>query len=98
MNVKEYLASSSNQIVLSHFDADDQSLAPEGKKSSKKELKSLRKQLVKLQQVLYAESKHKVLIILQAMDSGGKDGTIRAILMGLIHRVLKLPLSKSPRL
>ena len=52
MNVKEYLASSSNPInrleplstrTTSH-------LAPEGKKESKKELKSLRKQLVKLQQ------------------------------------------------
>ena len=96
MNVKEYLASSSNPIVLSQFDADDQTLAPDGKQASKKELKSLRKQLVKLQQVLYAEGKHKVLIVLQAMDSGGKDGTIRAIFDGVNPQGVKVAPFKVP--
>ena len=96
MNVKEYLASSSNPIVLSHFDAEDQSLAPEGKQASKKELISLRKQLVKLQRLLYAEGKHKVLIVLQAMDSGGKDGTIRAIFNGVNPQGVKVASFKVP--
>jgi PPK2 family polyphosphate:nucleotide phosphotransferase len=96
MNVKEYLASSNNPIKLGHFDAEDQSLAPEGKKESKKELKSLRKQLVKLQRLLYAEGKHKVLIVLQAMDSGGKDGTIRAIFNGVNPQGVKVASFKVP--
>jgi PPK2 family polyphosphate:nucleotide phosphotransferase len=33
--------------------------------------------------VLYAEHKHKILIVLQALDTGGKDGTIRAVFAGV---------------
>ncbi len=33
--------------------------------------------------MLYAEHKHKVLIVLQAMDTGGKDGTIRRVFEGV---------------
>lgn len=33
--------------------------------------------------MLYSENKHKVLIVLQAMDSGGKDGTIQSIFKGV---------------
>ncbi len=42
-------------------------------------LASLNEQLGDLQQTLYAESKHKVLIVLQGMDSSGKDGTIKHV-------------------
>ena len=40
-------------------------------------------QLVELQQLLYAEHKHKVLVVLQAMDTGGKDGVIRKVFSGI---------------
>jgi PPK2 family polyphosphate:nucleotide phosphotransferase len=36
--------------------------------------------LQRLQYLLYAENKRSVLIVLQAMDAGGKDGTIRHVL------------------
>ncbi len=36
-----------------------------------------------LQQMHYAESKHAVLLIFQAMDAAGKDGTIRRVMSGL---------------
>jgi polyphosphate kinase 2 (PPK2 family) len=76
--MKEYQVNSKNRIQLKKFDTDDTSFAKDGDKAAKKELRDLRKKLIKLQQLLYAENKHKVLIILQALDSGGKDGTIRA--------------------
>lgn len=43
----------------------------------------LRDELSDLQARLYAEEKHKVLIVLQAMDTGGKDGAIRKIFTGV---------------
>jgi len=49
-------------------------------------LEESRKLLVKLerlQEVLYAEHKRKVLIVLQAMDTGGKDGTIKKVFEGV---------------
>ncbi len=38
-----------------------------------------RQRLADLQDVLYAEHRHKVLVVLQATDTGGKDGTIRHV-------------------
>lgn len=52
----------------------------EKKGQTKKRLKKLHKQLRKLQGLLYAESKHALLIILQGMDTCGKDGTIRNVM------------------
>ena len=39
--------------------------------------------LARQQALLYAEHKHSVLIVLQAMDAGGKDGTIRHVFSGV---------------
>lgn len=44
-----------------------------------KELSSLRDTLARLQELIYAESKHKVLIILQGLDTSGKDGTVKHV-------------------
>lgn len=49
----------------------------------KHELKSCIKKLSKIQRKLYAHNYHSVLLIFQAMDSAGKDGTIRAVMSGL---------------
>ncbi len=54
-----------------------------GRKACKKRLKQLRRELAELQRVLYADNRHAVLLIFQAMDAGGKDGTIRAVLRGV---------------
>jgi PPK2 family polyphosphate:nucleotide phosphotransferase len=45
--------------------------------------KGHRKQLDKLQQVFYASQKKAMLIVLQGMDTAGKDGTIRHIFSGV---------------
>jgi PPK2 family polyphosphate:nucleotide phosphotransferase len=37
------------------------------------------KKMTKLQELLYAEGKHAVLIVMQAMDTGGKDGAIEHV-------------------
>ena len=53
------------------------------KKQAKKELRKLRRRLDDLQHVLYADDRHAVLLVFQAMDAAGKDGTIRAVLSGV---------------
>lgn len=40
-------------------------------------------QLEELQEVLYAEGKHALLVVFQAMDTGGKDGSIEHVFSGL---------------
>ena len=46
-------------------------------------LTSHRERLAKLQEVLYAGQDHSVLIVLQGMDTAGKDGTISHIFSGI---------------
>lgn len=47
--------------------------------NAKKELKKTRKQLAEIQDAMYAEHKHGVLICLQGMDTSGKDSLIREV-------------------
>lgn len=41
------------------------------------------KDLAEAQELLYADNRHSVLIVLQAMDAAGKDGTIRHVMSGV---------------
>ena len=47
------------------------------KAETKADLKRCGKRLQELQEVLWAEGKHSLLIVLQAMDAGGKNDTIK---------------------
>ena len=49
------------------------------KKEGKDRLKEYNKTLFDLQELLYAEHKQKLLVVLQAIDTGGKDSTIRHV-------------------
>lgn len=53
------------------------------KTALKKELKSRVRQLDELQRLFYAHDRHALLLIFQAMDAAGKDGTIRAVMSGV---------------
>lgn len=54
------------------------------------------KRMAKLQEVLYAEGKHTLLIVLQAMDAGGKDGAIRSIMSGVNPQGVTVTSFKAP--
>ena len=53
------------------------------KKDVRDELKTQRLRIEELQARLYAENRQSLLIVLQAMDTGGKDGTIRGVFAGV---------------
>lgn len=55
----------------------------ETRESAAPELEKYRQKLGQLQALLYAEKKHSVLIVLQALDAGGKDGTINHVFAAL---------------
>lgn len=52
-------------------------------KALKKELEDLVEELYDLQRVLYADGRHAVLAVFQAMDAAGKDSTIRKVFSGV---------------
>jgi PPK2 family polyphosphate:nucleotide phosphotransferase len=53
-------------------------------------------ELIKLQNLLYAQSSHSLLIILQGMDTSGKDGTIRHVMSGLSPLGVQVTAFKAP--
>lgn len=61
--------------------ADLSARAPEGfdKKETKEKTAKILEELDELQNLLYASSKHALLVILQGMDASGKDGAIRNV-------------------
>ncbi|MGH6837373.1 MAG: polyphosphate kinase 2 family protein [Methylocella sp.] len=54
----------------------------ETREAAAPELERYRQKLGEMQALLYAEKKHSVLIVLQALDAGGKDGTIKHVFAG----------------
>lgn len=69
---------------LFNSDTRDIGLYPELSKSkSPAVLAGLTKRLSDLQQVLWADGERSLLVVIQAMDTGGKDGTIRRVLSGV---------------
>ena len=54
-----------------------------GKKRCKKGLEERVEELHDLQRILYAHDHRAVLLVFQAMDAAGKDGTIRAVMSGV---------------
>ncbi|MBW6472603.1 MAG: polyphosphate kinase 2 family protein [Anaerolineaceae bacterium] len=81
--MNKYRVNPGQKINLKDWDPDDKSDWKEGKKEAKDEFVEINKELESLQELLYAENKHKILIVLQAMDTGGKDGVIRAVFDGV---------------
>lgn len=66
------------------------------KDETKAETKKLRERLAELQEILYAQGKYSVLIILQAMDAGGKDSTINKVFSGVNPQGFQIASFKKP--
>lgn len=79
---ERYMVKPGQEIKLAEWDPNDSGEFTR-KGEVKKELKRLRRRLAELQDVLYAEDKHRLLIVLQAMDTGGKDGVIKHVMRGI---------------
>jgi PPK2 family polyphosphate:nucleotide phosphotransferase len=52
-------------------------------RDAKEQTDVLRDRLIDLQERLYAGAEHSLLVVLQAMDTGGKDGAIRRVFSGV---------------
>jgi len=75
------------------------SSAPEDvddRKALEKQLKKSVKNIAQLQKQLYADNRFSVLLVFQAMDAAGKDGTIRAVMSGVNPAGCQVHSFKSP--
>lgn len=75
----QYRVHPDSTVDLSTWSTDTTDGFTAGKEAAAEVLARLNERLADLQQMLYAESKHKVLVVLQGMDTSGKDGTIKHV-------------------
>jgi len=83
-----------SKIKLSAISTD----APQGmeKESVKLITKEIVKELDELQNLLYAEHKHSILVVLQGMDASGKDGLIRKVFGNMNPQGVNVKSFKAP--
>jgi PPK2 family polyphosphate:nucleotide phosphotransferase len=79
---KEFRVKTGNKVNLGKIDADYHG-SYENEESALAELDRHCQRLAELQALMYSESKNSLLVVLQAMDGGGKDGTIRHVMGAL---------------
>ena len=68
---------------LASLDPGGTPAAPGAKKKTEEASEKLHERLIGLQERLWAEDRRSVLLVLQAMDGGGKDGAIRKVFSGV---------------
>jgi len=88
--LKKYIAAPEHRIRLKDFNSDDvlhDSMIVKNGEDIKDTLENLlakdRTALARAQELLAASRKHSILIVLQGMDTAGKDGTIQHVMSGL---------------
>lgn len=94
--MEKYRVKLGSHVDLNQWDPDDLGDYEGEKGEAKERLDDLNDRLEELQELLYAEHKHKLLIVLQATDTGGKDGTIRHVFDGVNPQGVKVANFKVP--
>ena len=79
---KRFTVEPGSKVKLSDIDPDYKG-DHEDKTSAQGELQKYTQRLGELQYLMYAENKRSLLIVLQAMDAGGKDGTVIHVLSAM---------------
>tara|TARA_R110000823_G_scaffold27609_25_gene80614 strand:- start:35358 stop:36236 length:879 start_codon:yes stop_codon:yes gene_type:complete len=67
-----------------------------GKKDYRKKIHKLRDKIDQRQRVMYAHDRYSLLVIFQALDAAGKDGTIRAVFSGVNPHGVEVTSFKRP--
>ena len=94
--VRPYRVTQGRGFRLKDWDPRDTAHLKEGKRKAKELLAASVERLADLQDKLYAQDRWSVLLILQAMDAAGKDGTIKHVMSGVNPQGVQVTSFKSP--
>jgi PPK2 family polyphosphate:nucleotide phosphotransferase len=98
-SMKEYRVKPGSQLNLDKYDPNDTGeykKTDQGKEKAKAVTDQLIGRLEELQERLYANGDRAVLIVLQGMDSSGKDGTIKHVMSGVNPQGCRVATFKAP--
>jgi len=94
---KPYRVTNGNKFRLKDVDpGDTQDLKSEDKPRAKEALQNGIAALAELQDMLYAQDRWSVLLVFQAMDAAGKDGTIKHVMSGVNPQGCQVSSFKAP--
>jgi len=79
-DLKHYRINAGSSVSLKDFATADDGGMEES--DARAQFEQLKKRMEDLQEVIYAQCQHALLVVLQAMDTGGKDSTIRSVFTG----------------
>ncbi len=78
--LERYWVKPGANVDFGKFESGEKTLFQgEGKEEIEPQFDDLQEQLQTLQKKLYAQNKHRILVVMQAMDTGGKDGCIKHV-------------------
>ena len=95
MKTEKFLVPEGNKLKLKNYETDFTG-DYEDKKIAVKDLEKNIERMAELQNVLYAENQHALLIIFQAMDAAGKDSAIKHVMSGLNPQGCEVTSFKQP--
>ena len=81
-DVNKHRVQKNDKVKLNETETDGKKIEKD-RAAGEALFQSLRSELITLQAQLYAEGQQKLLIIFQAMDAAGKDGTVRSVFEGV---------------
>ncbi|QNT79109.1 polyphosphate kinase 2 family protein [Entomobacter blattae] len=91
-----YFITNPSEFSFSDHDPDEKEILGLNKDEGQKLLAMSIQRLSGLQELLYANSSKSLLIVLQAMDAGGKDGTIKHVMSGINPQGVSVVSFKQP--
>ena len=94
--MKRYRVKPGAKINLDKVDAGSTAGFKGGKKETADLFASLNARLEEQQEMLWAQGRHKLLVVLQGMDTGGKDGVIRHVFDGVNPLGVRVAAFKAP--
>ncbi len=96
MSFTQKYRAGSQDFDLSSRNPGDKSDVPDSKEARHAETETLSAELDRLQDILYGQSKHRLLVVLQGIDTAGKDGTIRAVFRAADPLGMRVQAFKAP--
>lgn len=91
-----YRVEPGDKVQLSEWDPDDLAMFSGDKKDAREMFADMVERIAELQHVMWAEDRHKLLVVIQAMDTGGKDSTIRSVFSGVNPQGVRVANFKAP--
>ncbi len=95
MKTEKYLVAPGSKVDLSKFKTDDTG-GYKDKEQAQADLAKNIERMTELQDMLYAQDVHSLLVVFQAMDAAGKDGAIKHVMSGVNPQGVSVSSFKAP--